>query len=271
MPISFKFIAKKNERINSFLLKEGFSSSNIYNLIKQNHVLVNNIVIRGRNYLIHQDDVIDVTLNDETNDLFENENPINICYEDEYILIVNKPYGLDVEPSLYSSVNNLSSQITHYYKINNIKSKIHLVNRLDKYTTGLVIVAKNQFIKNKFSKTKIIKKYLCLVKGKTKEHEIIVNRILKDPLSNKRIIVNEGGKICKTEYRLIKYENDNSLLEVTLHTGRTHQIRATLANINHPLINDPLYNDEVNGDMFLKAYYLKLIHPITLKDIEIKL
>ena len=271
MAISFELIAKKEERINSLLLKEGFSSSNIFNLIKEQHVLVNDAVIKGRNYLVHEGDNVFITLNDEINNLYENDSPIDIVFEDEYILIVNKPYNLDVEPSLHTTYNNLASMITYYFKVNSIKSKIHLVNRLDKLTSGLVIVAKNRYIKNRFSKVDIVKRYLCYVDGKTNEHEIIINRIEKDSLSDRRIVVNEGGKICKTEYRLLEYNDNKSLLEITLHTGRTHQIRATMKSINHPLTNDPLYNDVVNGDMFLKAYYLKFTHPILGKEVEIRL
>jgi len=271
MPITFEIVATKEERINSLLTGEGFSSSNIFNLIKEQHVLVNSTIIKGRNYIVHPDDVISITLNDEVNELYENDSPIDIVYEDEYILIVNKPYNLDVEPSLHTTTNNLASQITHYFKTHEIKSKIHLVNRLDKLTTGLVIVAKNRYIKNKFSKVHILKKYHCLVDGKTNEHELIVNRIMKDDNSDRRIIVKEGGKVCKTEYQLLKYKDGKSLLEITLHTGRTHQIRATMLDIGHPLTNDPLYNKEICGDMFLQAYYLKFNHPITNKEIEIKI
>lgn len=271
MSISFKLIVKKEERINSLLSREGFSSSNIFNLIKEEHVLVNSIVIKGRNYIVHIGDLVSVTLNDEINELYENDAPIDIIYEDEYILVVNKPYNLDVEPSLHTTTNNLASRITHYFKVNNIKSKIHLVNRLDKLTTGLVIVAKNRYIKNKFSKVHILKKYHCLVDGKTNEHEAIVNRIMKDENSDKRIIIDEGGKLCKTEYQLIEYKDGKSLLEITLYTGRTHQIRATMLSIGHPLTNDPLYNKDVNGDMYLKAYYLKFNHPITGNVIELSI
>jgi len=269
--LTLTFKVNSPTTLDAFLKERHFGYQMIYQEIKQGNILVNSKVITSRNHPLAIDDLVMVILNDEVNELYENNAPIDIVYEDEYFLIVNKPYGIDVEPSRYSTTNNLASMITHYFNEHNIKSKIHLVNRLDKLTTGLVIVAKNRYIKNLFKYVDITKRYYCLVEGTTKEHEIIINKMSKDIQTGMRV-EDENGKQCKTEYTRIKVDNNNSLLDVRIYTGRTHQIRSTFKYIGHPLVNDPLYNKEnVNGDMFLKAYLLEFIHPITEQKVSVKI
>lgn len=270
-PLRFAFKVTSSTPLDDFLISHHFGDRNIYTLIKEKHIYINNELVADRNILLNEEDLVEVTLNEEENDLFENDSPIEIIYEDEYILVVNKPYNLDVEPSRYTTTNNLASMVTHYFKKNDIHSKIHLVNRLDKLTTGLVIVAKNRYIKNLFKYTDIIKRYYALVEGITPENGTIINKLIKDKNSSKRI-EDEDGKECKTEYRRIDIKDGNSSVDIRIYTGRTHQIRSSMKNINHPLVNDPLYNSSnTNGEMHLKAYYLKFIHPITNKLIELKI
>lgn len=266
--IKFEYISYFKCSLVSFLKKKGYSDKNIYYLIYNSNIYINNIVVRDKQVILpFKRTKITVYLNDEENTLPISKNKIDIAYEDEYFLIVNKPYNLDIEPTKRNYTNNLASKISYYFKINNIKSKIHLVNRLDKLTTGLVIVAKNQYIHNLFKKVKITKKYQALVKGKTKRKGIIKINISKDATSIKRK-EDMKGKLCISKYKLIKYENNNSLVDILIKTGRTHQIRVSFKSINHPLANDPLYDEEATNErMYLKAYYLSFMHPITKKRI----
>lgn len=266
--ISFKVFYK--QKIASFLIKRGFSDSNIYYLIKNNNVLINDKPVRDKNDLVRYKDTIKVLLSETYSDIPTLKDNLDIVYEDNYLLAVNKPYNLDVEPTKKEYVNNLACIVNNYYQENNIESKIHLVNRLDKLTTGLVILAKNQYIHNLFNNIKITKKYSALVEGKTASSGTIKIKIEKENNSVERV-VSDSGKISITKYKLVKFDGVNSLVDISILTGRTHQIRLSFKHINHPLVNDPLYGNNTNGDMYLKAYYLRFRHPITKKIIRLSI
>lgn len=270
--ISFKYQTKKNITLSEFLLSKGYSDSNIFYLIKNCNIVVNNEVITDRNYVLSDfNNVVKVTLNDESNDIPVLDKPLDIIYEDDYIMIINKPYDIDIEPTKGNYNNTLANVISYYYSKNNIKSKIHFVNRLDKLTSGLVIVAKNQYIHNLFSNVKITKKYHALVSGLVDNQGSIKIKIEKEENSVKRI-VSSVGKACITNYKLVNYDGTNSLVDIELVTGRTHQIRVSFEYIGHPLVNDPLYGtiDNQNG-MYLCAYNIRFKHPITKKEIDIEI
>lgn len=270
MNITLKYKNYIKQSINKFMLSKGYSDNNIYYLIKNKNVLVNGELVKDKNHLLTFNSVIKVTLNNEDNTLIPYESRLDVVYEDEYLLIVNKEKNIDVEPTKLNNESSLSNMVTYYFKINNIKSKIHLVNRLDKLTTGLVIIAKNQYIHNLMQNVKIDKRYLALVKGKNNKKGTIKVKIDRVVGSIKRE-VNNTGKLSITKYKLVKYDNDNSLIDIKLLTGRTHQIRVSFAYINHPLVGDPLYGTDTKENMYLKAYYLSFIHPIHKKKIKVKL
>lgn len=270
MKITFKYKNYFKKNINDFLLSKGYSDNNIFYLIKNKNVLVDDKVVNDKNYLLYFNAVIKVTLNDEFNELYRCNKPINIVYEDDYLLIVDKEKYDDVEPTKSNYENSLANKISYYFDSKNINSKIHLVNRLDKLTSGLVIIAKNQYIHNLMSKVNIEKKYITLVKGKTNKKGLIKVKIKKEDNSIKRVI-SDDGKLSLTKYKLIKYIDDNSLVEVKLLTGRTHQIRVSFESINHPLIGDPIYSKDEKENMLLRAYFLSFIHPISKRKLVIKL
>ena len=159
--IKLEFLSESKSTLSEFLLSKHFGDRQIFSEIKEENVLINGSLAKDRNVMLNPGDKVVVYLNEEENSLFENDGPLDIVYEDEYILVVNKPYDLDVEPSRYSATNNLASLVVHYFKIKSINSKIHIVNRLDKLTSGLVIIAKNRYIKNLF-------KYIDIEKLKKK-------------------------------------------------------------------------------------------------------
>lgn len=270
MKITFKYKNYFKKNINDFLLSKGYSDNNIFYLIKNKNVLVDDKVVNDKNCLLSFNAVIKVTLNEEFNELYRCNKPINIVYEDDYLLIVDKEKYDDVEPTKSNYENSLANKISYYFDSKNINSKIHLVNRLDKLTSGLVIIAKNQYIHNLMSKVNIEKKYITLVKGKTNKKGLIKVKIKKEDNLIKRVI-NDEGKLSLTKYKLIKYIDDNSLVEVKLLTGRTHQIRVSFESINHPLIGDPIYSKDEKENMLLRAYFLSFIHPISKRKLVIKL
>ena len=270
MSITFNYKNFRKQTINRFLMLKGYSDNNIYYLIKNKNVLANNKPVLDKNEIIEAKNIISVTLNDEENTLIECKENIKIVYEDKYLLIVDKDKYDDVEPTKENNETSLANKVTYYFNQNNIKSKIHLVNRLDKLTSGLIIIAKNQYIHNLMQRVEIHKKYLALVKGKTDKNGLIKVNIARQENSIKRI-VDPNGKESLTYYKRLEYKNDQSLLNLTLLTGRTHQIRVSCAHINHPLVGDPLYSDDTQENMFLRAYKLNFIHPISKKKISITL
>lgn len=269
--IYFTYRCYSRQTINSFLSKKGYSEGNIYYLIKNQNVLDDNNVVIDKNHKLHFNSLVKVTLNKEENNIKPLNQKINVLYEDDYILLVNKPYNLDIEPTKNNYEKTLANMISYYYKNNCIESKIHLINRLDKLTSGIVILAKNQYIHNLFKNVKITKKYKALLIGKVNKKQTLKIKIAKDNNSIKRI-VNDKGKVSITKYKLLSYLNNESLVDIKLITGRTHQIRLSFAHINHPLKNDPLYGKITDDSgMFLKAYYVCFIHPILHKKIKISI
>lgn len=266
-----KFIYKCffKKKLYDFLIKKRYGEKNINSLLKNHNIKVNGEVIENKFIILKPGAKVEVSLNSEISDLPFLAEKIDVVYEDKYILVVNKPKNLDIEPTKSNYYDNLATRVNNYYKENGIESKIHFVNRLDKLTEGLVILAKNQYIHNLFSNVKIIKKYQAIVSGKTLKKGTVKIKIVKETNSIKRIVSKEGKK-CITKYKLVEYDGKNSLVNIRLLTGRTHQIRVSFAHIGHPLIGDPLYSNFKNiKDFYLKAYYLEFKHPILKKKITL--
>lgn len=268
--IELNYVSNSKKTIDEFMKNLGFSSNNIFHEILQENVLKNNEKIRDKNVIIEPGDNIKIILNKELNNLALNNDPIDILYEDEYILIVDKPQYIHVEPYKIGTNNNLASMIANYFFQNQIPSKVHLVNRLDKCTSGIVIVAKNRYIKNLFSNTKITKKYHAKIEGKIDEKNTIKISIGKEQFSNSRII-DAKGKTSITQYETISYDEikDETLVDIEILTGRTHQIRLSFASIGHPLVGDVTYGSKRKADFYLRSYYVKFTHPLLNKEIEI--
>ncbi len=275
------------QRLDRFLMKylDKSSRNNIYKLIRKKVFKVNDKRANAET-MIYADDVLSIYLADESlQSLISTEDQkqqdkreytkkvnLDIVYEDDDMLIVNKPKGLLVHPDKSEYKNTLSSQVSVYLKEYSTRTfKPAPAHRLDKNTSGLVIFAKtyqalkrlNEDIRNR----KIQKKYLCVVHGHIYEAAKIRGWLIKDEDKNKSRLVKDdccGGKYSETSYTpLANYvderNNEYSLLEVDLHTGRSHQIRVMLSSINHPIVGDVKYgarfNKQVSGQL-LHAYKL---------------
>lgn len=261
---------KENNDLISSLMGFGFSYSLSHYLYHhQEFILLNNEPIANRTNL-KKGDVLTITLIEGNKIYGYSSSPIKIIYEDEYFLIVDKPKNLATIPTINHYNQNLASNVAEYYLRNNIKAKIHCVNRLDYETSGLVIFAKHQYIHSLFMDIELQKYYTAKVHGIVSENGRITFSIKKDPNHYKKRIIAADGKNCITEYQIIKYENANTIVHIHLITGRTHQIRVHFASIGHPLIGDSLYGMDQNIDLELDCTSISFIHPITKKLLRIK-
>ncbi len=195
----------------------------------------------------------------------------NIAYEDDYLLIIDKPAGMLVHPTVNEAGCTLYDYVTEYYTRKNITANIHPVSRLDRHTSGLVIFAKEPIVQHWLSQQQMDKEYLAIVTGELPENE----GIIEAPIARKEgsIIercVSEAGKYAKTSYKLLSKRNGFSLVQVKLFTGRTHQIRVHMAHIGCPLFNDNLYGTPgPQSRHALHAFKLRFIHPVSDKPLEI--
>ena len=194
-----------------------------------------------------------------------------IAYEDDYLLIIDKPAGMLVHPTVNEWGTTLYDYVTDYYQRKGITANIHPVSRLDRHTSGLVIFAKEPIIQHWLSQQQMDKEYLAIVTGELPNDE----GIIEAPIARKvgSIIercVSENGKYAKTSYKLLAKRKDLSLLQVKLFTGRTHQIRVHMAYIGCPLFNDNLYGTPgPQSRHALHAFKLRFIHPVSDTPVEI--
>ena len=270
---------KENIRIDVFLTENTeFSRNKISQVIKKGEVLVNNKKVSA-SYKVKIGDVINY--NEPAPDIIdlEPENmDLDIVYEDDYLVIINKPSGLVVHPAVgnysHTLVNGL---LYHFNKISNKKSiRPGIVHRLDKDTSGLMIVAKDDkthdllagMIKNK----KVERKYLALVWGILRHEKGTIDAPIGRDINDRQkyTVTDINSKNSITHFKVIERFKEVTLLECKLDTGRTHQIRVHMEYIGHPIVNDPVYGRRkiINdfGQM-LHSKSIKLIHPITNKEL----
>ncbi len=271
-------------RIDKYLsdLLTDNSRTYIQKLIKENNILVNNKACKA-NYKVQAEDKIIVDIPEPIYADIEPEDiPLDIIFEDNDVLIVNKPKNLVVHPAPGHYSGTLVNAIMYHCKDNlsNINGVLRpgIVHRIDKDTTGALIVCKNDyshnFIANQLKEHSITRKYIGIVQGVLKESEGIIDApIGRHPVKRKEMCINEtNGKNAVTHYKVLKQFNKYTLCEFQLETGRTHQIRVHMASINHPLLGDEIYNYnkcpyKLQGQC-LHAKIIGFIHPTTKEYVE---
>ena len=273
-------IVKKEiqERLDSFLSKElDISRSKIQKLIKEKKVTVNN-KYESSSYQVKKGDEIEVLddldyeINVEPEDI-----PLDIIYEDDDLLVINKESGMVVHPAPGHYTGTLVNALLYKYKdLAGDKFRPGIVHRLDKDTSGLMLVAKNEFTLEKLSemisKKEVERKYLAIVDGVIKHDTGTIDAPIGRDINNrqKMAVTDQNAKEAITHFKVLEHFNNNTLIECILETGRTHQIRVHMAYIGFPITNDPLYGKGKSDEFgqMLHSYYIKLKHPRTNKELE---
>jgi len=250
---------QKKLRIDKYLAMhvENSSRTKIKFAINDGLVLVNSKKIKA-NHIVMPNDVIDISLPNmwEKTEVIPEDLKLDIIFEDEYLMIVNKPAGMVTHPAFknYTGtlVNGLLYYMEHLQKVKGGLSELNgldragIVHRLDKNTSGILVVAKDEIthmkLSNLFSKHDIEREYWALVWGHFKEKKGTIEKSLgRNPKDRKFFIVSDKGKRAVTEYEVIKEFEFLSLIKLNLHTGRTHQIRVHMFSMGHPVFGDPEY------------------------------
>ena len=257
--------------------KYDISRSKAQKLNDDNLILVNG-EHKNNSYIVEDKDVIELIENKEyVPSKFKGENiPIDIVYEDEDIVIINKASGMVVHPASGNYENTLVNALIYRYNLDDTNVRSGIVHRIDKDTSGLVIVAKNEktleLLTEMFKNKEIKKTYLAIVDGVINNKSGTINApITRDVKDRKKMMVGKDGKNSITHFYVLKTFKNNTYLSLNLETGRTHQIRVHMAYIGHPITNDKVYGKEnTSFGQYLHASKLEFIHPITKKEIKVE-
>lgn len=237
------------------------------------------ILLNGRavklNKSIFAGDVLYIEFDEEEDQYAAVDIPIDIIYEDDDLLVVNKQPYIVVHPTRSHQNNTIANGVVYYFKKNNINRKVRFVNRLDMNTSGIVIIAKNPYahnqLANQMKSNKVEKIYYTIVEGLLKGEGRINAPITRLNPEDIIRIVHPSGKECITEFKAEKQFNNMTLVKLKLITGRTHQIRVHMKHIGHPIVGDTLYGNKslfINRQA-LHCYEMKFKQPITKKDLII--
>ncbi len=309
------------KRLDAFLAEniEGWSRSRLQRQIEDGDVLVNQTTAKP-SYKLRENDDVDVDLTEAPAVRFEPENiPLDIVFEDEHLAVINKPAGMVVHPGTGVSTGTLANAIAYHFgcapagsihmrkparqqggndqrpdytlahaQASANTSRVGIVHRLDKQTSGLIVVAKNEEIheamSEQFRAREVYKSYVALVHGSPRDNTGIIDRpMARDRWHRTKMTVAANGRNALSLWKVRQRFDKFALLEVEIKTGRTHQIRVHLASINHPVVGDETYNEgrdntvanidvknaiRIMGRFFLHAEKLSFTHPVTKEQVE---
>ena len=274
------------KRIDSFIpmVQEDISRSMVQKLIEQKNIKVNGKETK-HSYKLKLNDEIEIFVPEAKEiDLKAQDIPLNVIYEDNDIIVINKPKGMVVHPANGNPDGTLVNAVMNKCKdsLSGIGGEIRpgIVHRLDKDTSGAIIVAKNDkahiSLSEQLKNHEVKKTYLALVRGIITENEATINMpIARSKKDRKKMDVDKNGKEAITHFKVLgRYKNKYTLLQINLETGRTHQIRVHLSHIGYPIIGDEVYSNGKNewnvSGQCLHAWKLEFIHPITGKKISLE-
>lgn len=267
-------------RIDNYLSdKLDISRSKVQKLIKDGNVLVNGQSVNV-SYKVKIGDVIEYSLDlNEDTDITPEDIPIDIVYEDDDLLVINKASGMVVHPAPGHYTGTLVNALLYRFNLNSGEAnRPGIVHRLDKDTSGLMLVAKNEFIHEKLSemigKKDVERKYLAIVDGLIKHDTGTIDAPIGRDTNNrqKMAVTDVNGKDSITHFKVLERFDNNTFIECILETGRTHQIRVHMNYIGYPINNDPLYGrgKATEFGQMLHSYSIKFNHPRTGKELSFR-
>lgn len=275
------YIIKENEQFDNIkeVLKTKFEiSDRLLTKLKKNNLIFINDSVANVKAPVNSNDIVEISLdyNEDNTNIVSKKMDLKIVFEDDSILVLNKPAGLPVHPSMLHYEDSLSNGVKYYFDSINLHKKIRPVNRLDKDTSGLVIFAKNDYIQEclvrQMKSGEFRKEYIAICEGALPHSYGTVDA----PIARKEgsIIercVNSFGDKAITHYDVLKCNESISVVHLVLETGRTHQIRVHMAHIGNPIIGDTLYghSSELINRQALHSYKVSFIHPIKKEKIEL--
>lgn len=255
-------------------LNKQYSRQQIQTWIKAGMVTVNNKIVKA-NYVCKAADKITWTIpKQQTTEILPENIPLEIVYEDDFLIVINKPAGMVMHPTQSVRSGTLVNALKHYTShLSTVSGKERpgIVHRLDQDTSGLVVVAKDdvthEYLKAQFKDQAVTRIYEAVVVGNLQHQRGIIRApIGRDPNNRLKMTVTDTGKFAETHFRVLQHYNGYTHVECKLITGRTHQIRVHFQYINHPIFGDPLYNrkkTDVIGHQALFAKTLCFKHPLT--------
>ena len=281
------------DRVLEYEIPSEYDGANITTVLKQHFKISTNLIKDLKKYkegiqvngehkrvvdLVAKGDILKITIRDTASEnIVPTDIPLDIVYEDEDVLVINKPSNMSTHPSMGNYENSLANGVMYYYKSKGEERVFRAVNRLDKDTSGLMAVAKNSYIHarlgEEIQKKELKRKYMCIVCGDVERDGTVDAPIRRADGSVINRIVAPDGQRAVTHYRVVKRYGEYTLLEMELETGRTHQIRVHMAYIGHPLVGDWLYGTEdhnIAKRQMLHSCYLCFTHPITGQIMEFK-
>ncbi|MBD8922974.1 RluA family pseudouridine synthase [bacterium] len=270
-------IEQKNCTLNNILQNNlKISSRLLYKLIKNNCISLNGKECDTRN-IASPNDIITINFDysEDNSNIVPTEMDLNIVFEDNWLLIVNKPAGIATHPSVLHFSDSLCNGVRFYFDSIGLKKKVRPVNRLDLNTSGLVVFAKCEYIQEclisqmKFNVFK--KDYLAICDGIFEDKVGVIDLpIARKENSIIERCISEDGQISITHYEVLKEFDNFSLVKCSLETGRTHQIRVHMSNVGHPLIGDSLYGTDSNliERQALHCYHICFSHPIFKNNLD---
>lgn len=269
-----------NTRLDVYLKENTpLSRNQIQNLIDEQKVLHNGLPANKKTKTLLNDE-ISIEYEEKVLTDIEPENiPLDVIYEDQHLIVVNKPKKMVVHPAVGNYQGTLVNALLYHCKeLSDINGYYRpgIVHRIDKDTSGLIVCAKDNYthaeLSNQLKDKSCYRKYYAIVKGVIENNEGIINAPIGRNEFNRQqmCVTDKNSKEAITNFKVLERYNDSTLVECELKTGRTHQIRVHMAFINHPVLNDNKYSKNIIDDtgQYLHAYYLSLIHPYTKERME---
>ena len=266
--MELRHIAARSGRLSTILKEDMKVSTGLMNRLKWQDKLFVNGIPRHTDYPVEAGDVVTVPLEEPAPEYPAEDGPLNILYEDDHLLAVDKPAGMLIHPSHSKFDGTLANYVVGYYQKTGQKSAFHPVTRLYRDTFGIVLLAKNSHAHALMQQCELQKTYHALVLGNWEQERGTIDApIARKPLPSLLREVSPEGKPCLTEFAVLQRHERYTKLQLRPITGRTHQLRVHCAYLGHPILGDPQYGNEASefglNSQMLCAKRLEFVHPIT--------